>query len=209
MKLRERSAPPLAVLVLLTVAVLVVLGLTFIGAAVLDKPVAQFVRDPLVVLEGNFTTGILSSFGAALWFCAGTASALAGAVLRRSGRAGGTPLLLASLLSIVLGLDDLLVVHEALFEKFGIPEPVTFSVYGGGALAIGYVYRAYWAHTEFVVLTISLFFLAASVGVDVFFSDRYALDVLEDCFKFAGISAWALYAARTAYAELLPEPGPS
>lgn len=192
---------------LVYVGVAVVLGLVFVGAAVLDHPVTDFLQDPIARLGGRYTIGILSTFGGALWCWAGAAAALAGAVLLRAGRAAGPPLLAAGLLTAALGVDDLLLVHEALDTKFGIPEPASFVAYGLLGVWVAYAYRDYWRRAEFLLAVLAVLILTLSVFVDVVFVGNYHLDVFEDCVKFVGIATWSLFLGRAAYFELLAQVG--
>jgi hypothetical protein len=193
----------LVFLVLLYAGVALVLGVVFMTAVLLDQRVMDLLRDPVGVLNGSFTTGVLSNFGVCIWSWSGAVLAFVGAVFLRTGRQAGPPLLALGLLTIVIGLDDLFLGHEALDQKLGMPEPATFSVYVVALIAIGVIYRNFWLRTELLLAGLALTLFGAAALVDVIVSWNYSVAIVEDSVKFAGIATWGAFALSTTYLELV------
>lgn len=197
--------PPLVLLVVLYAGVALVLGVVFAASSLVDQQVTDALLDPILVLDGRFGTGVISNLGVTFWCWAAGAAAFAGTVLLRTGRSTGRPLLAVGLLTAFLGLDDLFLGHELFDQKLGIPQPVTYSVYGAAVIAIAYVYREYWRRTEFLLVLPAAIFFTVSVLADVAVHGKYSFTVVEECAKFAGIATWALYVVRTAYLEVMAQ----
>ncbi|RUY10915.1 hypothetical protein EN991_26400, partial [Mesorhizobium sp. M7A.F.Ca.US.005.03.2.1] len=87
-----------------------------------------FYRDPSAAAGVGFYTGWISSLGASLWIGSGAATLFAGLLTRRWDCTflGG--------LTLLLGLDDLLLIHEDVLPIVGIPEIVPMIAYAGAGL---------------------------------------------------------------------------
>lgn len=145
-------------------------------------------------------TGLLSNLGVVLWFS--TASILLFVAwsqppLRKT-------LLLPGLLSLVLGLDDGLMLHEELLPNlagvhYTVMQPALYALY---AALLGLSLRGIRAHLRDLVLLAAIFCLGGSVAVDMLqeshlLSERNPLVLdeglamwLEDGLKLLGIVAW-------------------
>jgi hypothetical protein len=175
-------------------------------------PMGMLMRDPVSIAELPPYTGALSNVGVLLW-CGAAAISTFTALLIRSTRGRTRPaalLLWGACLTLLLMLDDLFTVHEAAAFHLDIPDSVVVGLYA--VLAFSYVvaFARDIARTDYLVLLISLGFLAASVVVDAFdpkdseliyalVGDRYHL--VEDGPKLVGISAWLGYYARVCWVE--------
>lgn len=181
--------------------VAIVLGATALAAAVLDRPAGDFLRDPVAVLGGPLSTGIVSTLGGAAWWAGGVVALFAGLVVSRvsGGASNGHALVFIGGLTALLALDDLLVLHERL-EPYGLPESVLFAGYALSAAAWLARYRHFVPRTELVVLAAASGFFALSLLVDLFSEGKY---LLEDGLKLFGIATWTLYLVRTSIHEVL------
>ena len=105
---------------------------------------ADLLRDPLAVAELKGANcckvyyGLVSNTGVVLWMACSAVCLFSAAVLAQSrGLAPETiAFTAAGLFTGFLGADDLFLVHENVLPAFGIPQPVTYGVYG--LIACGY-----------------------------------------------------------------------
>ncbi|MGB3294795.1 MAG: hypothetical protein WBB01_17570 [Phormidesmis sp.] len=105
--------------------------------------------------------------------------------------------LASALLTTLLGLDDLFLIHEVILPKYlGIPQAVTFGVYG--ALIVLYFLKFYpiILRTAYIPLMLSLFFFFISVLIDINIlptSSPFHEYLFEDGAKLVGILSWLVY----------------
>lgn len=179
-----------------------------------------FTRDPLAVARGHHPlTGFLSNLGAVLWSAGAAVPLFAWGVVRASGRQGSEragafqgALLGGGLLTVLLLLDDLFMLHEALYPSLmGLEE--------GGEVAVlalyGLALATYLARCREVLLAtrpflllVSLGLFALSVGVDQLPVGTLPGQVLvEDGFKFLGIGTWMVFQGAVAAAALRARDG--
>ncbi|MBO1750941.1 hypothetical protein J4G33_03905 [Actinotalea sp. BY-33] len=182
-----QALPYLAVLILSVVLI----GSTLAIGARLDLTTSQLMRDPATTFMASPFIGFLSQIGIFVW--AGTAAIALFAAA--SGVGPATRRLRALLaatgtLTLVLALDDLFLLHEAVLPMIGIPELVTFAGYGVAcaAIALGF-WREILACRRGLLLMAGLF-LGASVGLDLI--DPAGIDpyLWEDGAKLVGLVAW-------------------
>ncbi len=99
------------------------------------------------------------------------------------------PLLLLGLLTVVLTLDDTLLVHDDLLPRHGVPEGLVLTVYAVVGLVLA---TRWWPHRASAV-GLAFFvgggLLASSVLVDALSDHLY---LLEDTLKFLGLVGWGL-----------------
>ncbi|MEZ5721769.1 MAG: hypothetical protein R3D59_08955 [Paracoccaceae bacterium] len=167
-----------------------------------DTPVASLTRDPVSVLGGSVLVGAMSQLGLFLWAAGAAAGFLGAAFARRVGDESAAILFpfLTGLLSLVLGLDDCFQFHEEIGPVFGLPQDATLGAYAIAAVAVFWVYRAFVARTDLVLLAMAAAGFGASIFLDVLEPLRHsgAGYLLEDGAKFFGIAAWSLYLGDTA-----------
>lgn len=200
--------------VLIPLSLVVVAALTAAYAA--DIPVTDLLRDPAAVLDAPWYVGAFSTIGVGLWISAGAACTL---VLLALGVGDSTRLVLAgSVSSLILGIDDGLLIHEFLNFDLGVPPPVTFLVYGGFVLPLFWRARRQLVGTpDLAVFLLAVALLATSLGLDL--AGELGLPtpplsaILEDVTKLLGIATWLSFfgslSLRTLEAELGRQPQPS
>lgn len=140
--------------------------------------------------------GIVSTFGIILWVatasvCLFTALVLHSQLARRPFWEFAA---MAGLLTAWLALDDAFLIHENIAPKLGIPQTVMLLLIV--AFAIVYALRCWRIILSHDALMFGLagFFLAASVGIDVFHASATDLHFLaEDGAKFVGIVCWTCF----------------
>jgi hypothetical protein len=108
----------------------------------------------------------------------------------------------AAALSIWLSADDLFMLHEVIFPKLGIAEPVAFLTYA----ALGFAYFSFAVrhvvHQAPAIVAIVLVGLGGSVAIDILTDTNFGTVsdllrqhgtprlVFEDGLKFIGIGGW-------------------
>jgi hypothetical protein len=159
-------------------------------------------RDPIVVLHGSVSTGILSTFGGLLWAAAVGASAVAAfrsdlaPPLRAHFRRGG-------LLTAWLMADDVFLFHERVIPVYvGIPETIVHAVYP--VVCVWFLARGRREifAGDWPTLGAALSFFAVSEICDALIGeDSDVFFLIEDGAKFVGIALWLVYFARSASAR--------
>jgi hypothetical protein len=193
---------------------LVLIGLSWLAALALDKPLSDFTRDPVQVFGGApLYLGLLSNVGILLW--AGTAAAcfVAAETLRRLRHPDAELLLAAGALSAVLAADDIFLFHER-SGRLGIPQASVAAVY---ALLLGlfvFRYRESLRRTDWKLLVAAAALFGASAFLDWFAEETGAglrYDALEDSIKLVGVVTWAAYFCGLAIQSLsrAAAPGPA
>lgn len=179
--------------------VVLVAVIVLIGVYVGKWSFAQVMRDASAEYGYPVYAGFVSELGFAGWIAAATATGLAAAV-RPSRR---HILLPASLLSLLLGLDDQFTLHDNLLPRIGIPETLVFLAYILICLLVLRPLLAYLIRLRLPLLALSLTGFAASLAIDRLAGFGPDMTIfLEDMAKFAGIAFWAAFWLRYSAAVL-------
>lgn len=168
----------------------------FLGIALflyywLDIRMGKIMRDPV----SNPSIGFISQAGILFW-SASAAICLFTANIIKSNAAlveWYKALLFVGLLTLMLGLDDVFLLHELIFPAIGIPEKGVILTYGVILLTWLAKYKNLLKQTEYHLLVIALVFLglgAVSEKTDLELVDKY---FFEDATKFIGIVSWFVY----------------
>ena len=189
------------------VVIILAIGV-FILASVLtaawlqDFPIKFYTRDPASETERHLLLGVLSNAGLVFWSAAASVALLT---------AFATPMrrpffVFAGLFSILLLCDDALQLHENVIPRFlGLPETVTFSLYG--LLVAAFVLR----HVETLTGAGRGLFIAAmagfglSIAIDLLAPSGTLVSMAEDLPKFMGIVLWFAYLFDQALRTLVPQ----
>lgn len=164
-------------------------------------PPRRLTQDPLSIAKLPFYFGIVSNIGILLW-CAAAAICFFTAFILRQAQASqkfSKFLFWSGMLTTLLMVDDLFMLHESAFPRLlGVSEKVGIVIYGIAALLYFVTYRRTILKTNWLVLGLSLSWLALSVlldSVDIFKqvlgTERQYL--AEDGAKFFGIATWMIY----------------
>lgn len=189
--------------VLLPLSALLIVSLALAYAT--EVPVTDLLRDPTSALEAPWYVGVFSTAGVALWISAGAVCVLA---LSSRDDPATRPLLVAGAVSsLLLGIDDGLLIHETLNLGAGVPPAVTFGMFG---LVLAPLFwrarRQVVASPNVSVLVTALGFLATSVGLDL--AGELGLPtpplsaIVEDATKLLGIASWVAYFGGVSRAAL-------
>lgn len=172
-------------------------------------PLERLFRDTIAVAEDypgccHVYDGLISNLGILLWWAGACVTGFAALVGSRIGfRAFETrALIIACIFSAWLCMDDLFMLHESVLPRLGVPQPMTYAIYGGlGAAFVALGWRVILAPAApYVVLALGM--LGASAFVDVLSDHDFGavsawlhanpdIEILaDDGFKFLGIGFW-------------------
>ncbi|NNE73435.1 MAG: hypothetical protein HKN26_07215 [Acidimicrobiales bacterium] len=188
-----------------------------IGLVVLAGLVTQnAVPHEQLLLDPNYTgglpwyTGLVSNLMILVWAVATTAAAGAAFVVRRAGRPQAEAFLRgATLLSLLLTLDDALQLHIVVAKTLDVPKPATYVAYL--ALSAAWALRSWpeLQRTRWQLLAAAAGAFAVSLIVDQLTSpDNTTALIFEDGAKTLGVLAWATYfvvTARDIAASVIPD----
>jgi hypothetical protein len=172
------------------------IALVALASWILGEPAAVFTREPQGVLNGPFYAGSFSNLGGLVWFAAAAILSFA-ASLKPLDRGA---LILAGLLTWAMGVDDIFMLHDRVYPKLYISDPVLYALYFGTIGVI--ILRSYrqLARSTLVGMAIAVMFWVLSAGLDQFFNIMEQLG--EDGAKFIGIVVWAAAWIRQAYNDI-------
>lgn len=140
--------------------------------------------------------GFMSTLGVLIWIAAGAVTLFAGVVMKRYGveRVIWRMLVLAGLISLCFGVDDVYLIHENVAPKLGVPQIVVLVAYAfAAAIYIDLSWRRILAFNPVLFLAAGGF-LAGSLAIDqIAPAGAVATIAFEDGFKFVGIVAWATF----------------
>ena len=193
-----------------TLALIALISAFLLGVVVFlhywkELPIVALTSDPLSVAGMPIYLGFLSQIGIFIW-AATAAICLFTAFVLTSGKSDiphlNRFLILAGLLTLWLGLDDVFILHEKFFPKIGVPQDLVLGVYAGLALIWTIRFRETIAKTEYVLLGMALAFLGASVAQDIFSPEYASLHLFEDGAKLIGLLSWLAYFVRLCFSEV-------
>jgi len=174
---------------------LVVLGVALAASRALDRGFWMFTQEPAGVLEAPSYVGFLSNTTQLAGIAGCVASLLVWCVLGFGVR---SPWLWGGILVGALTANDMFLLDDYLVGV-GIPEPVTSSALGLGALLFVGVY---WS----VVRTHGVWLVAAALagffGAELLDRVSQDLDSVEDVLRFVSQVSWGFFFVRAAVVEL-------
>lgn len=158
-------------------------------------------RDPTTVLNGPFYLGYYSNLGMLVWAAAATTALLGQYLLRRVGHVEQARLLLAaSVITVAIMLDDLFLLHDAVYREVGIPQYAPFTAYGLAIAAFSWRFR-HQLGAGLLLIFAAVSCLGLSAVVDTLFHLQPPY-LIEDGAKALGLALWALMIVRHTVAEL-------
>lgn len=162
-------------------------------------PLGHLTRDPVSILEeGSPYTGFLSQVGILFWSASVTVSLFTAHVLTHSSNTLQLQKFFfrSGLISLLLGIDDVFLLHEGLSHLFGISEMYIFACYSGLTLLWLVMFHKIILRTEYLLLGIALVFFGLSIIIDLMKPDIIFRVLLEDGAKLIGILTWMAYFFR-------------
>ncbi|MBW3661839.1 MAG: hypothetical protein KY469_01975 [Actinobacteria bacterium] len=158
-----------------------------------DVPARLLVGDPSEVAGLPYYIGVISNVGALAWGMGAAVALFAGWIaVRTHERATGRFLIATGAVTLLLVLDDLLQLHDGLFDtELGVPEEVAYAALGALFVAYAWRFRDHlWDPTNrgWVLVAVGLF--AVSLVIDLAEPKIRGALVVEELAKFLGIAAW-------------------
>jgi hypothetical protein len=190
----KQSALPLWLIVVIVIAIVVVIAATVALYRKLGWYWWSLLRDPATAMGFSPTVGVFSHLGVLAMTMAG-AVCIFGAVFLNL-EAKDRPLLLyAGALTLWLGLDDLFMLHEAIFPRiFGIPEQAILAAYVALGLGLFWSIGRRLFSMTFLGLWIATLFLAVMLVTDLAFHVATSFSFLvEEVAKQCGWMLWAAF----------------
>lgn len=186
-------------LLILTVATFLIGTALFLHFA-FSIPVFMFTRDPVSIGKLPPYAGFLSQSGIFFWASAAAICLFTAAVLSHTADNVRIRnfLVFSGLITLLLGLDDLFLLHEKVFPFAGMPQNAVFLSYGGCLLFYLIKYHSIILKTDFMLLGLALACFGLSLIMDVLQPKGPGIYPLyEDGAKLVGIVSWLAYFFRT------------
>lgn len=160
-------------------------------------PLSTLTRDPADITGMPFYMGILSTLGVMLW-SATTGICGVGWLLLEPSHQQRRFLGASALLSLLLALDDAVLLHERVFPKhLHIPENLVLAGYLGLGMAYLFYFLPRMLSTDYGLFIFAVGFMALSIVFDVIMPFHELATFTEDSLKFIGIVFWLSYFGRT------------
>lgn len=164
-----------------------VMALVALAAHVLHVSVGTFTRDPAALAPGlPFYGGSVSILSAVVWGVAGALCLFVAWTTPSHRRA----LTLLGTLALVLLVDDVLMVHDDLGPRVGIPDEAFYAVYAALAALCLWSMRHELRRGPGAALLLGGAFLGLSVGLDTLDQEGTAWFLAEDGAKLVGGLVW-------------------
>jgi hypothetical protein len=165
------------------------------------EPVSSFTRDTIALANVAWYTGSVSLITNMVWAAATALALFVGWAAPRARR----QMLALGAFTLVLAVDDAMLIHDRIGPGHGVPEKVFPAVYG--VLALLLLWEMLRASTRPVALTFLLgcALLGVSVAFDVVFHDLSFL--VEDGSKLLGAMVWTTVPVLTYAAAQEPTSG--
>lgn len=172
----------------------------------------DLMRDPASTYGGPLHIGLVSNLGVLVWFAAAVVCLFTAALLRASAPHAAPFFFASGLLTLILALDDFLMLHEFIGWALSIPEAAILGGYG--LLTLGWL-TIFWRtirQTDHLLLLVALALFAFSLVPDVpeiraLYSSERLMRLLEDGGKLLGIVTWAAYFVQTSARALIEATG--
>ncbi len=179
------------------------LGFAYISGNLLNLPIEHMTGDPAMVYGAHPFTGLISNVSVLLWSVTASVCLFSYLVLKNRHPSGKLHFLLSSgLITTMLCLDDLFMLHEAVFPwHLRIPQNL---VYVGYILAVGGYLTYYAKHifqSEYILLLVALVFLGLSMAGDLVLPQEGVAYFIEDALKLFGIGTWLLFFVRYSFQQ--------
>jgi hypothetical protein len=149
-------------------------------------------QDLTVVFGAQPYIGFVSQLGILLWAAAAAVCFFCAKVVSKAHPLKKF-LLVSGLLTLMLGMDDAFLLHEAVFPHIGVPEKVVLGAYCILGLLYVIRFQRVIETTAYVLLWLALAGFAASVALDVLPPPGVNPYLFEDGAKLLGIVAWMSY----------------
>jgi hypothetical protein len=180
-------------------------GFTVLVAKLTDNPIWKLVKDPSDVRSFPPYIGLLSNWGIILWTAAAAICLFSAVILKQQKASNDTFKFIAVSggFSLVLGIDDLYLLHDGLLPKiFNISETFFYILYIFAFAAYLIYFIPQILKYEYLLFFMALFFFLISRKLFVtlpFFNQFISTG---DMLKYFGIVFWLAFFYRTSLYEV-------
>lgn len=174
---------------ILTVSFLAILSLVSI-CYFTGNSIGTFTKDPMALTDLPFYSGSFSQLGNMFWFIAAGISFFTFFISKGKYKKF---LLFSAIFSLLLGMDDLFLIHDGLLPAIGLNENVMYFIYGIFTICYFSAFHKNILKTPFIILLMAFGFLGLSVISDLFKISGVNPFLFEDGFKMMGIISWMVY----------------
>jgi hypothetical protein len=165
-----------------------------------EIPIGNLTRDPTSIVGVPLYTGFLSQIGIFFWSASAAVCLFSVKVLSTQPDSLKFKhfLLVSALLTLLLGLDDVFLLHDEILPRFGIPEKIVYVSYVGLVLLYLVRFHTVILETEYILLVMAVFFFGVSVALDWFEPSALGqyMFLFEDGAKLVGLLSWLSYYFR-------------
>ena len=180
-------------------------GVTVLVAELTNNPIWKLAKDPSEVMSFPPYIGMLSNWGVVLWIAAAAICLFSAVLLRQRNGSSATFIFFAvsGAFSLVLGIDDLFLLHDRLLPNLlDISENYFYFLY-----LLGFLVYLLWFFRQiikydylFFGAALLLFLMSRRVFVTLPFFDQFM--TTGDMLKYFGIVFWLAFFYRTALVEV-------
>lgn len=214
-RLRAQRTPLRVAGAFVYLPVLLLLSGTGLFVLLTEAHMPFFTREAKAVYGIPFHAGALSDIAVFLWCAATSVCLLTSIVLWRNPAASDKArfLLGVGVFTAVLMLDDAFLLHENFGPEYlGLSEKVIYASYALFAVSLFAYYRRVIYRSAYVLLLLSLAFLAGSIAFDLMneaglllseAESRGLQHFLEDGSKLLGVAGWLGYFGWISYTSLI------
>jgi hypothetical protein len=96
-------------------------------------------------------------------------------------------------LGLLFVLDDLLMLHERVFPRLGVPQAVVLGTFAALGAGYGLLQRRLLLSREGAFLTLAFLLFGLSLACDLLHEGEGPIRLAEDSFKFVGIASWGVF----------------
>lgn len=156
-------------------------------------------KDPTETMSAPFYIGIFSNMGIILWGGSALISLFTAFQVKgiSSFKEDFYFLLVSAAITLMLTMDDLLLIHEEVFPKyFNVPENAVILTYINIILMYLILFRRKIFSSEYLILGMALFFIGLAKVSDLIPLPIKKDTFLEDSIKLFGIVSWFIYFYR-------------
>jgi len=177
-------------------------GGTVLVAKLTGNPIWKLAQDPASIIWYPPYIGLLSNWGVILWVVTATICLFSAVLLKRHRATGVTIrfLVVSGLFSLLLGIDDLYMLHDRLLPRmFHKPEIFFYLLYFFALVAyLAYFTPQIMKYDYLLFLVALMLFVFSRIRIPYF--DRFM--TTGDMLKYFGIVFWLAFFYRTALHEM-------
>jgi len=180
-------------------------GFTVLVAKLTDNPIWMLVKDPADTKRFASYIGMLSNWGVILWTATAVICLFSTVLLKQQKAPNATVrfLLVSGIFSLLLGIDDLYMLHDRLFPKmFHVPEILFYLLYFFAFAAYLVYFTPQILKYDYLLFMAAFLFFVFSRQFFIKIPYLSQFNTTGDMLKYFGIVFWLAFFYRTALHEV-------